>query len=662
MCMKKLLSSLISIATLLVLCPIGGGAVSLQASAGTVGGLKVTFRATTGGKVTKAVYVDPVSFEQVEFKSGACLPSPYPNTPLMLQILAEAEEGYELKDITVNGKSIDKYLINIQGNWSMVNVFTDSEIILHFESKDAPPEDLCSVTLDPDIKNGTLQAKTFPESKPYTFGDKIAKGSQLTLVAKANDGYKLHHWIIDGQEKGIDKWPTMTVITVSKDMVVSAVFAKEGSTPNEQVTITYEASEGGSIFVVNNKTGEEVKSGSKVNKGTSLNFQANNLEGYEFEKWEVNGKPSDDNRDNLNILRIQEDQTVKAFFKKLPTKYDIKIVVGDGGTAKAQYTNAEGKVIEFGAGETQSVLEGTEVTVTATPSELHTTSFDFNGTAIPATKDNPNVCKYVIKEKGQINVTFTNETGKVAVIYTAGEHGTIAATLEDGTAVKSGSTVKEGTKIVFTATPAESYQVESWEVNGKVDDEIPQPETITVTADKDLNVKVSFKIKPIFFSYNDEPEHGKLVAKRADGTILDPLVGVVEVGEKITLVATPDSGYKLDMWKIGGQEIPAEVDPATKKVINEKVVEIKTRDDIFAYVVFTEDTGIASIDRASIRVSISDGRLYVIGLNEPSDVTLYAEDGQALFTRHIAESTDVSQLAEGVYIVRVQDQIFKVIK
>lgn len=646
-----------------MLCPIAGGAVDLQASAGAAGGLKVTFRATTGGKVTKAVYVDPNTWETVEFNSGDVLPpSPYPNMPMTIYILSEAEEGYGLKDITVNGTPIEKWAINMDENGSMINIMADAEIILLFESKDAPQEDLCTVTLDPNIKNGTLLARTFPESKPYTFGEKIAKNSQLTLEAKANSGYKLHHWVIDGQEKDIDKWPTKTVITVSKDMVVSAVFEQEGGSVDNQVTITYEASEGGSIFAVNNRTGQEVKSGTKVDKGVTINFQANNLEGYEFERWEVNGQASEEKKDNINIYRIQEDQTVKAFFKKIPTKYDFKITVGDGGTAKAQYTNADGQIIEFGADEPQSILEGTEVTVTATPDQLQTTSFNFNGTTIPATTDNPNVCKYVVNEKGQINVTFTNNTGMVVVTYVTGDNGTISAALEDGTTVKSGSTVKQGSKIIFKATPADTYQIASWEINGKVDDDIPLPDEMTITADKILNVKVTFNIRPIYFSYENEPEHGKLVAKRADGTILDPLVGVVEVGEKITLVATPDSGYKLDMWKIGGQEIPAEVDPATKKVINEKVVEIKTRDDIFAYVVFTEDTGIASIDRASIRVSISDGRLYVMGLNEPSDVTLYAGDGQALFTRHIAESTDVSELAEGVYIVRVQDQIFKVIK
>lgn len=62
--------------------------------------------------------------------------------------------------------------------------------------------------------------------------------------------------------------------------------------------------------------------------------------------------------------------------------------------------------------------------------------------------------------------TFEAET--VTVNFTAGTHGSVAATV-DGKSITSGSKVESGKTVVFTATPADGYVVDAWTGEGLED-------------------------------------------------------------------------------------------------------------------------------------------------------------------------------------------------
>ena len=74
---------------------------------------------------------------------------------------------------------------------------------------------------------------------------------------------------------------------------------------------------------------------------------------------------------------------------------------------------------------------------------------------------------------------------KFAVTYSAGEGGTISAT------VPGGSEVEKGTSVTFTATPDTGYKLKEWTVNGVT--QSSKEATLTLVIDAATDVKVTFE-------------------------------------------------------------------------------------------------------------------------------------------------------------------------
>lgn len=72
----------------------------------------------------------------------------------------------------------------------------------------------------------------------------------------------------------------------------------------------------------------------------------------------------------------------------------------------------------------------------------------------------------IVNIKGIAWGTFEAET--VTVTFSAGSHGSVAATV-DGESITSGSKVESGKTVVFTATPAGGYVVDAWTGEGLED-------------------------------------------------------------------------------------------------------------------------------------------------------------------------------------------------
>ena len=72
----------------------------------------------------------------------------------------------------------------------------------------------------------------------------------------------------------------------------------------------------------------------------------------------------------------------------------------------------------------------------------------------------------IVNIKGIAWGTFEAET--VTVTFSAGSHGSVAATV-DGESITSGSKVESGKTVLFTATPSEGYVVDAWTGEGLED-------------------------------------------------------------------------------------------------------------------------------------------------------------------------------------------------
>ena len=89
-------------------------------------------------------------------------------------------------------------------------------------------------------------------------------------------------------------------------------------------------------------------------------------------------------------------------------------------------------------------------------------------------------------------ITVKPET--FAVTFSAGEHGTVGATV-DSKPISSGNVVQKDKTVVFTAVPEKGYEVEKWTVNGTVITNTATTYSHKVTAKTD--VKVLFKASAV---------------------------------------------------------------------------------------------------------------------------------------------------------------------
>ncbi|MEL3909300.1 MAG: hypothetical protein P1P64_09885 [Treponemataceae bacterium] len=127
-------------------------------------------------------------------------------------------------------------------------------------------------------------------------------------------------------------------------------------------------------------------------------------------------------------------------------------------------------------------------------------------------------------------------------------NGSLTAKLENGTAIKSGGRFKEGTTILFTATPNNDYKVNKWE-NAEPTNADKTQAKLTI-GKADVTVKVSFsKIeKPatdgvVTFSAG---ENGKIKAN-INGTEIQS-GKPHKANTEIYFTAIPDEGYKVASW------------------------------------------------------------------------------------------------------------------
>ena len=269
--------------------------------------------------------------------------------------------------------------------------------------------------------------------------------------------------------------------------------------PNPTFALTYEPTiSGGSIII---KGADDLQ---HVVYGTELTINATPAEGYELTALTANG------RDILATKKVvvTENMTIKATFAKKHLKVSTEKV-------------GEGLFEVTGADDLNSVLYGTELTVSVTPATgYELTLLMANDTDISATK------KVIVKENMTIKATFTKKA--FAVTLSKEGEGTLATTgAEDLKAVPY------GTEVTIVATPATGYELKSIEANGT-----------DITATKKVVVREAVAVKATFVKKTFAVEltkmgEGTLAASGAED------LSAVPYGTKLTITATPAEGYEL---------------------------------------------------------------------------------------------------------------------
>ena len=644
-----------------------------------------------------------------------------------LKFKAEPKEGYEFDSWTVNGLPADGSFIDPME--LSREITGETSVVAHFKSAAPAEEYTVTFAAEPEGQ-GTLTATRYDrendEEVPFESGEKFSgENIFITFTAKPGADYKVEKWLVNGEAIDMPSNPNEYIHELKADVEVKVVFTAK---PNE-VTLQYSVptGEGGQIAVaVTPKGGGDavsVESGKKVARGSIVTFTATPSEGYEVEKWLVNGSEDRQAGQNTTLtMTLEEDTDVQLYFKKEAAKYVVNFTADPvkGGTITASgYVNGQLKTITTG----ESVPESTYIDFEATANEGYEfEKFTVNGADGTPDFANPNKLSQEITAETNIVAHFKSVESKITITYTAGEHGKFTTVKvqkegQDDVAINSGDEVDRGAYIVFNVEPDKGYIVDKWTVNGE---EVHSREVNSYDAsfDETSEVKVTFRKPKLTIA---PAEGGKVVALVGDKEVSND--ADVALGENVSIEAKPDAGYELTALTANDKDILAaksfamkgdtkvvatftkKAQPTTYKVtlkdnehgkitIKEKVdlnavpegtkltVEAKGANDqceltkltangedilkdmtftvtkdTEVVAVFVDHTGLDVATTATLSVYPNPAReaASVTGLAPEADVALYTLDGQ-LVTRLVADRAgrlqiDLTALSDGTYLV-----------
>ncbi|WP_298887604.1 T9SS type A sorting domain-containing protein [uncultured Porphyromonas sp.] len=520
----------------------------------------VTLESSAGGRLS-ALYVDRNPFtqeeEEVYVDSGDAVPK-----NITLEVNAIAETGAKIgkwyqDDVAISGS---------EGSTRQSFVIRkDTKIKVDFETS-AKPFEGYTVTLPNESPEGTIAA--YYEDDNYNHvslqagENKVPKWKYVFLTATPKAGYEFSYWTFNGQRND-DLFTKLSDNSCryepDADVTIGAVF-KQTTPAGHKITLT--AGEGGTLQC-SLTNGTEVQSGSTVDDGVALRFNARPMNGYKTDQWTINGEPYTRGKGkNTIIQRADKDLNVEVSFLKDIKLYTVEYIAGEGGTIAAT-VGTDAKAIQ----SNDQVEQGAVITFTATPQEgYELDQWMVNGNPAVAGADTKIEGNKLIVTLGdqdlKVEATFKKLIVTYEVTYSAGEGGDIVgATFNGRTTIPSGSKVNENDYMRFTAMPntEQDYKVDQWIVNGEVQSQLAGRPYITWQIKAKTDVKVTFKKEQMYeVDYKPDNEWGTIEAYYYDGgrkVAVEPKAKVKE-GTFVEFQATVKEGYALDAWTNNGEEIP----------------------------------------------------------------------------------------------------------
>lgn len=140
-----------------------------------------------------------------------------------LKIMTQPEAGYKLQSLLVNGT---ERMAEVVDNRLVMTVSSDVTIEATFVSGSA----LFTVTYS-QPEHGTLSVKALGEELPS--GKSVADGTELTITAKANSGYRLEKLLVNGEDKTAESKDGVLKHVATADVTIAATFASTSSDPTD---------------------------------------------------------------------------------------------------------------------------------------------------------------------------------------------------------------------------------------------------------------------------------------------------------------------------------------------------------------------------------------------------------------------------------------------
>ena len=259
------------------------------------------------------------------------------------------------------------------------------------------------------IGNGTV----FPVDGESTHN----VGESVTLTATPDQGWQFVKWEINGYSVN----SASTQITINANTNAVATFSR----------ITYKLT----VSHVGNGSVSPVDGESTHNAGESVTLTATPDQGWQFEKWEINGNTTSSSSTQITI---NANTNAVATFSRITYKLTVSHV-GNGSVSPVDGESTHN------AGES--------VTLTATPDQ----GWQFEKWEINGNTTSSSSTQITINANTNAIATFSRITYKLTVSHFG--NGSVSP-------VDGESTYNAGESVTLIATPDQGWQFEKWEING----------------------------------------------------------------------------------------------------------------------------------------------------------------------------------------------------
>ena len=362
-----------------------------------------------------------------------------------------------------------------------------------------------------DLNIEVVSAAGTTGSGEVTGAGRYKRGSLVTIVASPASGSGFVGWY---EGDALISNEQVYRIEVKKNTNLKAIF--NGSSTKVKVSVTV------------NPAGKATISGEGMYSiNTQATLQCVPVTGYGFDYWEIDGV-----RYTINPLTFGVTKTTNVICKLVPPKRDLTLLGSPSG------------IFQLSGAGAYSVND--PVTVKA---NLLSQDYEFAGwyrdSVIPSNLVSTNAT-YSFNMPDQDLVLYASANEKIIENYfeirvSSGAGGT--------TSPAGVNSYKEGTTIRITAQPASGYSFLEWRAGGPSGIKLDYPASFQHTVTGDYYFYA-------LFMKDEEPEPEQVLIKTNSdrGGLTEPMFQYYAKGSRVTITATPWSGYNFVEWRLGGRD------------------------------------------------------------------------------------------------------------
>jgi|GEM_PF-5211728 len=378
--------------------------------------------------------------------------------------------------------------------------------------------------------NGTVTANALGAG--IASGTNIIGGTSINFVAAPLPGFRVSGFSVNGVLNQTQN--TSHSVVINSDTVVIVYFE---ALPAATYTVTYSVlGIGGTISAIG--IGASPYSASQ---GTNFTLVAFANPGYEINEWIIDGVVQSGTSNMLNISNLSNDTVISVSFRLINHTVTYNVFNGTGGTISVQGGTA------ISTSNTAVVANNNTITFNATPNAgFRIREWRVGDFVITGHTANIFVSPQII---AATTITVVFELDLFSVSFSSVSNlawGTLSAN-SSGTNLTSGQSLGAGSNIIFSANPSINFAVYEWRING-----IPVINNISntleiVSLNENIVVSIEFNRSwTVSYSIDSSTPHGGITSGGTSTGSITRLEGTV-----VTLVATPDVGFRVREWRVG---------------------------------------------------------------------------------------------------------------